>query len=109
MGSTNLPPRVVREQVASTINLIVQVERLRDGSRKVVQVSEVVGMESEVVTLQDLFVFDHRMGEDEHGRVMGVLRSTGLRPKFLEKLTSAGVHLDPGMFAFERFGAVRGS
>ena len=58
----------------------------------------------EVVTLQDLFVFDHHMGMDEHGRTMGTLKSTGLLPKFIDKLEASGVRLDPGTFSFERFG-----
>jgi pilus assembly protein CpaF len=69
----------------------------------VTQVTEVVGMEGEVITLQDIFRFDFGMGQDDEGRSLGVLKSTGLRPKFEEKLAAAGVRIDPEMFAFEKF------
>jgi pilus assembly protein CpaF len=104
MAGVELPIRAIREQVASAVDLIVHQARFKDGTRRVTHVTEVVGMEGDVITLQDLFVFDHQMGMDNHGRTLGTLKSTGLRPQFLEKLEAAGVRLDPTTFAFERFG-----
>ncbi len=104
MAGVELPMRAIREQVSSAIDLIVQQARFKDGTRHITHVTEVVGMEGEVITLQDLFLFDHSAGFDDSGRSMGVLKSTGLRPKFLEKLGAAGVVVDPTMFAFEKFG-----
>ncbi|MEP6695264.1 MAG: CpaF family protein [Pseudonocardiales bacterium] len=103
MAGVDLPMRAVREQMASAFDLVVHQSRFKDGSRRITHVSEVVGMEGDVVTMQDIFMFDHGMGFDDFGRSRGVLRSTGLRPKFLDKLTAAGVGLDPTTFAFERF------
>jgi len=95
MGAANLPHRMVREQIATAINLIVQVARLRDGSRKVVQVSEVVGMEGEVVTLQDLFVFQYE--DDGTGdKVLGSHKPTGIRPRFWEEARAWGLEAQLG-------------
>jgi pilus assembly protein CpaF len=99
MAGVELPVRAIREQVASAIDVIVHQSRLRDGSRRIVAISEVVGMEGEVVTTQDLFTFDYSAGTDEHGRYLGALRSTGLRPRFTEKLSQTGVLLHPNLFA----------
>ena len=104
MAGVELPIRAIREQLASAVDLIVHQARFKDGTRRVTHVTEVAGMEGDIITLQDLFVFDHQMGIDEHGRTLGTLKSTGLRPKFIDKLEAAGVRLDPGTFAFERFG-----
>ena len=103
MAGIDLPVRAIREQVASAIDLIVHQARQKDGSRRITHVTEVVGMEGEVVTLQDLFLFDFRMGVDEHGTVLGSLKSTGLRPRFLERLQDTGIAVPQGMFAFEQF------
>jgi pilus assembly protein CpaF len=103
MAGIDLPVRAIREQVASAIDLIVHQSRFKDGSRRITHVTEVVGMEGDTITLQDLFLFDHGMGFDEDGRSRGTLRSTGLRPKFLDKLVAAGVTVDPKTFAFEKF------
>ncbi|MGN6244745.1 MAG: CpaF family protein [Motilibacteraceae bacterium] len=103
MAGVDLPVRAIREQVASAVDLIVHQARLKDGSRRITHVSEVAGMEGEVITLQDLFLFDFRAGLDENGRFRGTQRSTGLRPKFLERLTDAGVPVPQGIFAFESF------
>jgi pilus assembly protein CpaF len=100
-----LPLRAIREQVSSAIDLVVHQARFRDGTRHVTHVSEVVGMEGDIITLQDLFTFDYSLGFDEQGHSLGHLKSTGLRPKFLEKLSTAGVQVDPRLFAFEKFGA----
>lgn len=90
MGNLNIPTIAVREQIASAISVIIQVQRLRDGSRKVTHISEITGMEGEVVTMQDLFVLDI-LGEDEHGKLITKQRSTGLRPKFYEQARAFGV------------------
>ena len=91
--------RAIREQVASAVDLIVHQSRLRDGSRRIVAISEVVGMEGDVVTLQDLFTFDYSAGADAQGRHLGALRPTGLRPRFIEKLGQSGVLLHPNLFS----------
>ena len=97
MAELNLPERAVRQQIASAINLIVQVSRLPDGSRRVTNISEVTGMEGPVITTQDLFVFE-RSGFDEKNRVRGSFRPIGIRPKFTEKLESYGIRFDLDMF-----------
>ena len=97
MAELNLPDRAVRQQIASAINLIVQVSRLPDGSRRVTSICEVTGMEGPVITTQDLFVFE-RLGYDEKNRVRGNFRPVGIRPKFTEKLESYGIRFDPDMF-----------
>ncbi len=96
MGGFNLPQRAVREQVAAAVDVIIQASRLRDGSRKVTHVTEVVGMEGDVLVMQDLFVYDV-LGEDERGGVLGRHRATGLRPRFMEKARYFG--LDRELFA----------
>lgn len=90
MGNLNIPTVAVREQIASAVNVIIQVQRLRDGSRKVTHISEITGMEGEVVTMQDLFVLDI-LGEDENGKLITKQRSTGLRPKFYDQARAFGV------------------
>jgi len=99
MAGMDLPVRAIREQIASAVDLIIQVSRLKDGSRKITHITEVVGMEGEVVTLQDIFVFDYKAGMDEHGRFKGGLISTGLRPRFLEEMSAHGVTVPPETFA----------
>lgn len=101
MAGMDLPMRAIREQVASAVDLIVHQSRLRDGSRRITHVTEVERMEGDVVTLQDIFVYDQSFGFDENGRSLGRLRATGLRPKFLEKLTNNNVHVDPMLFAMD--------
>lgn len=90
MGGLNLPSAAVREQIASAVNVIIQVQRLRDGSRKTTHVTEITGMEGDVVTMQDLFVLDVE-GEDEKGKLITKHRSTGMRPKFYDKARQYGV------------------
>jgi pilus assembly protein CpaF len=97
MAELNLPDRAVRSQIASAINLIVQVSRLPDGSRKITNICEISGMEGNVITTQDLFVYE-RQGYDEKNRVKGVFKPLGIRPKFTEKLESHGIKFDPDMF-----------
>jgi pilus assembly protein CpaF len=96
MAELNLPDRAVRSQIASAINLIVQVSRMPDGSRRVTSICEVTGMEDSVLTTQDLFVYE-RQGYDEQNRVRGQFRPTGTWPKLAEKLASHGIHLDVDM------------
>jgi len=97
MANLNIPERAMRHQIAAAIHAVVQVTRLSDGTRKVLTIAEVTGMEGEVVTLQDLFVFDKR-GLDPDGKVLGRFAATGIRPKFYEKLLSAGIRLRPDLF-----------
>jgi pilus assembly protein CpaF len=99
MSGMELGIRAIREQISSAINLIVHQGRLKDGTRRLTHVTEVVGMEGDVITLQDLFVFDFRAGVDEHGRHLGQLRPTGLRPHFLDKLQDRGISIPPGVFS----------
>jgi pilus assembly protein CpaF len=99
MAGIDLPIRAIRDQVAGAIDLIVQQARLRDGTRRITAITEVAGMEGDVITLQDLFTFDYSAGRDEHGRFLGSLRSTGLRPKFGEKLSDLGIELPVSAFA----------
>ncbi len=102
MAGFDLPVRAIREQVSSAIDLIVQQARLKDGSRHITHVTEVVGMEGDIITMQDIFVFDFDAGYDPDGHPRGKLISTGLRPKFLHKLAQSGVHVDTSVFAFDR-------
>ena len=102
MAGMDLPMRAIREQVASAVDLIVHQARLKDGSRRITHITEVERMEGDVITLQDVFVFDHSAGFDREGRTQGRMRSTGLRPKFLEKMAHANVHVDPLIFATDR-------
>ena len=96
MAGMDLPVRAIREQVASAIDLVVHQVRMRDGDRKVVQITEVSGMEGDVITMTDIFVFE-QTGYEE-GRVIGRFRPTGLRPKFIEKFEAAGIHLPASTF-----------
>jgi pilus assembly protein CpaF len=96
MAGMDLPVRAIREQVASAIDLVVHQERMRDGDRKVVQITEVSGMEGDVITMTDIFVFEQTGFED--GRVIGRFRPTGLRPKFIESIEAAGIHLPASTF-----------
>jgi pilus assembly protein CpaF len=97
MAGMDLPVRAIREQMASAVDLIVQANRFKDGSRKVTHVTEVQGMEGDVIVLQDLFVFK-QTGVGEDGNVRGQFISTGIRPKFSDRLESSGIRLDPGLF-----------
>jgi pilus assembly protein CpaF len=99
MAGMDLPVRAIREQVASAVDLIVHQTRFKDGSRRITHVTEVESMEGDVITLQDIFVYDHSAGFDQQGRAMGGLIPTGLRPKFLEKMTHSNVTVDPMLFS----------
>ena len=96
MAGMDLPIRAVREQVSSAIHIIVHQERLRDGTRKIVNITEVAGMEGEIITLTDIFVFEQT--GIEAGKINGRLRPTGLRPKFMDKIEASGIHLSPSIF-----------
>jgi len=98
MSNANMGVRSIRQQVASAVDVFVQVSRFSDGSRKVTHVTEVTGMEGELVTLQDLFVFDKK-GVGETGKVRGCFRATGIRPKFYERLAACGLQLPASVFA----------
>ncbi len=100
MANLNLPERAIRQQIASAIHVIVQINRMPDGTRKVMSVTEVTGMEGPVITIQDLFVFN-RQGLDAHGKVKGRFRPSGIRPKFSEKLVAAGISFNIDTFFSE--------
>ena len=103
MAGVELPVRAIREQVASAIDLIVHQQRFKDGTRRVTHVTEVVGMESETITLQEIFRFDFGMGIDGEGRFLGELKPTGLRPHFMPQLEAHGIWLEAGLFAYQPF------
>ncbi len=103
MAGFDLPVRAIREQVASALDLIVHLTRLRDGTRRITHITEVQGMEGDVITLQDIFLFDFGMGVDEQGRFKGHLKATGVRPKFAEKLADLGIRLGQEVFQPEAF------
>ena len=97
MANLNIPERAVRHQIASAMHAVIQIARLSDGSRKLVAVSEVTGMEGEVISMQDIFIFD-RHGLDEAGKVRGAFRATGIRPSFADRLATAGCRLRAAIF-----------
>ncbi len=98
MAGMDLPARAIREQVSSAIDLIIHQERLRDGSRKIVYISEVTGMEGDIITLTDLFFFEQTGLNPNNNKVEGRLRASGLRPRFMDKLDAAGIKLSPSIF-----------
>ncbi len=102
MAGFDLPVRMIHEQVASALDFIVQVSRLLDGTRKVIQVSEVAGMEGDMVSLQEIFRFE-QTGVDRDGRVEGNLRPTGIRPEFADRLQSRGVDVPANLFDAARW------
>jgi pilus assembly protein CpaF len=95
MAGLDLPQRAIREQMASAVNLIVHQARLKDGTRRITHITEVIGMEGDVITLQDVYLFDFKAGVNEHGAYRGELRNTGLRPHFLDWLADRGVRVSP--------------
>jgi pilus assembly protein CpaF len=97
MADLNIPERAVRQQVASAVHLLVQLTRLSDGRRRVTAISEITGMEGDVITMQDIYAFD-RTGVTPEGRVAGVFRATGIRPKCAQQLATAGFHMPPELF-----------
>jgi pilus assembly protein CpaF len=97
MGNVNLPEKALRQQISSAIQLVVQQSRLADGSRKVTSISEITGMEGDVITMQEIFMFE-KMGMTQDGKVIGRFRATGVRPKVTERLKAYGIHLPSDMF-----------
>ena len=106
MAGMDLPLRAIREQVASAVNLIVHITRLRDGSRRVTHITEVQGMEGDIVTLQDAFVFDYSAGVDASGRFLGKPVPTGVRPRFTDRFVELGIPISPAVFG-AHLGGVR--
>lgn len=99
MAGVDIPIKAIRQQIASALDLIVHMERMKDGSRKVVQITEVQGMEGDTIVLQDIFVFE-QLGI-ENGKIIGRLRPTGIRPKFMDKIEAAGIYLPPEIFGLK--------
>jgi len=97
MGATNLPERAMRQQIAAAIQIVIQQSRMADGTRKVTSISEITGMEGDVITMQEIFLFE-KLGVTQDGKVIGRFRATGVRPKVCERLKASGVHLPPDMF-----------
>jgi pilus assembly protein CpaF len=97
MGATNLPERAMRQQIAAAIQIVIQQSRMSDGTRKVTSISEITGMEGDVITMQEIFLFE-KIGVTEDGKVIGRFRATGVRPKVCEKLKTAGIHMAADMF-----------
>ena len=97
MANLSIPERAIRRQLASAIHAVVQVSRLSDGTRKVMTISEVTGIKSDEISIQDIFVFDQQ-GIDKSGRVRGLFRGTGVRPQFAQRLATAGCQLRPSLF-----------
>jgi pilus assembly protein CpaF len=97
MSGMDLPSRAIREQIAAAVHLIVQIGRLSDGSRKVISVTEIQGMEGNVIVLQDLFSFQQK-GVGEGGKVLGTMQATGMVPKFIDRFNAASIHLPAEIF-----------
>jgi pilus assembly protein CpaF len=97
MGATNLPERAMRQQISSAIQIVVQQTRLSDGTRKVTSISEITGMEGDIITMQEIFLFE-KLGVTQDGKVIGRFRATGVRPKCCERLRASGIHLPADMF-----------
>ncbi|HUN08960.1 MAG TPA: CpaF family protein [Aggregatilineales bacterium] len=100
MSGMDLPVRAIREQIASAVDMICQQNRLRDGARKIEKITEVQGMEGDVITMSDIFEFEQT--GIEGGKIIGRIRPTGLRPKFIDRIESAGIHLPPAVFGIGR-------
>jgi pilus assembly protein CpaF len=97
MANLNIPEKAIRQQISSAIDLIVQIARMSDGTRKVTSITEITGMEGDIITMQDIFVFE-RLGIGDDGRVHGRFKATGIRPKCTDRLGASGVHLPTEMF-----------
>lgn len=97
MTGFDLPTKAMRNYISSALDVIVQLSRLSDGSRKVVSVQEISGMEGEVVTMQEIFTYE-QTGVDQHGKVKGRFRATGIRPKFAQKFQAMGIHMPNDIF-----------
>ena len=99
MAGMDLGIRAIREQISSALNLIVHQARMKDGVRRITHVTEVVGMEGDIITLQDLFLFDYNAGIDDEGKFRGELKATGIRPRFIDRLAERGVRIPAEVFA----------
>jgi pilus assembly protein CpaF len=97
MADLNLPDKAIRHQVASALNIVIQVSRMSDGSRRVTHISEITGMEGDVITMQDIFLFE-RTGLNDKGKVTGRFRATGIRPKSSDKFAASGIQLPAELF-----------
>jgi pilus assembly protein CpaF len=106
MSGISLPVRALRDYIAGALDLVIHLSRLSDGTRRIVRVTEVVGMEEDVVTTQDIFLFEQQ-GIDADGRVLGFHRASGVRPHFTDRLARAGIQLDPDVFDPSKRQAVR--
>jgi pilus assembly protein CpaF len=104
MAGMDIPLRAVREQLAAAVNLVVHITRMRDGSRRVTHITEVQGMEGDIVTLQDAFVFDYSAGMDANGRFLGKPVPTGVRPRFTERFAELGIEISPAVFGASLIG-----
>jgi len=100
MAGIELPIKAIRQQIAGGIDLIIQCSRLKDGSRKIVNITEVEDLEGDVVVLQDIFTFNQK-GIDEFGKVIGKMTATGIRPKFYERLETSGIRIQASVFNVE--------
>jgi pilus assembly protein CpaF len=100
MANLSLPEKAMRQQIASAIDVVIQASRLTDGTRKVMAISEIVGMEGDIITMQDIFIYE-RQGMDPEGRVLGRFRATGIRPRFADRLKAYGIELSQLLFAEE--------
>ena len=98
MAGVDLPVRAIREQIASAVDIIVQQARMKDGTRRITHITEVQGMEGDVIVMQDVFVFEQTGVID--GKIQGRLKPTGIRPKFVERFETEGIHLPQGVFGF---------
>src|SRR3954454_24202492 len=98
MAGIDLSVRAIREQISSAVDLIVHQSRLKDGTRRIVNITEVQGMEGDTIVMQDVFVFEQTGYVD--GRIQGRLKATGIRPKFVDKFEAMGIHLPAGLFGF---------
>jgi len=97
MAGLDMPAKAMREQVASAINVVIQLQRLSDGRRRLVSLQEITGMESDVVTMQEIFRFK-RLSTDDDGTIKGHHVATGIRPKFMQEFETRGIHVSPGIF-----------
>jgi pilus assembly protein CpaF len=107
MASLSLPEKAMRQQVASAIDVVIQVTRYSDGSRRLSSISEIVGMEGDVITMQEIFMYE-RQGINEDGKVLGRFRATGIRPRFAERLSASGIDLSTALFSNVEFNYAAG-
>jgi pilus assembly protein CpaF len=98
MANLNLPEKAMRQQIAAALQVVIQIARLSDGRRRIVSISEIVGMEGDVITMQEIFQYE-RLGIGEDGEVLGQYRATGIRPRFTERLRAAGIELPTALFS----------